>query len=321
MTAVSALGTAAFYMPAFVLLAFGVRLRPMLCVLLALVLAGTATQATKLGFALPRPSEVDAQVLDKGEPGHALVERGAATAFWALPDAHAIATVRRTGTHDYGFISGHASAATAFALGLALFFGVRRRWLWAVAIGWALLMGVSRMYLGRHFLADVLGGWAMGALAVWLAWGFGRALASERAGIRWLAVAGAVACIGGLLLVSLQVSFLAPAAVGELAGAAACLALLARPDSVDGAGAKRRVLRVALALAVVYGVDALLQRGWDAAGWQDQHPAGFLVAAVGYPLAILGAATIAQRLGLYPAPAGGRTPRTPATQRRRTPIR
>ena len=66
MGALSTIGQSWFYMPAILLLAFGVKLRPTMALLLALLLVGTATTALKHGFGLPRPSEVDARVLDKG---------------------------------------------------------------------------------------------------------------------------------------------------------------------------------------------------------------------------------------------------------------
>lgn len=299
MLGVSALGTATFYTFAFVLLAFGVRLRPMLCVLLALILASTATSAIKLGFGLPRPSEVDARVLDEGELGNALAERGGASSFWSLPDGSAIEAVRDTGRHDYGFVSGHASAATAFVLGLALFSGTRRRWLWAAAIGWALLMGISRMYLGRHFLGDVLGGWLLGAVSVALAWWFVRALDTLDETSRRRLVLGAAATIGILFLLALRLPFLAPGSLGELAGTLACLVLVSRTDIRDDAGIPRRMLRAVLALGFIFGVNMLLEAIQTSAGWPGQHPAGFALAAIGFPLAILGAVLLARWLGLY----------------------
>lgn len=303
MTLVSELGTTTFYMAAFLLLAFGMKLRPMLGVLLALVLAGSVTNAIKLGFALPRPSEVDARVLDKGEAGHAVVADGAAETFWGLPAQEATAAVRALGEMDYGFVSGHASAATAFALGIVLFFGFRQRWAWAVAVGWALLMGLSRMFLGRHFLGDVLGGWIVGGLAVWLAWIFTNAMASDSRITRkrgWTAMCVTVAT---LFLLSLVVPFITPGAVGQIAGALACLFVVTRAGYPDESGIVHRILRVALAFALGFGLDSLLARLWEWGGWTDQHPVSFLFTAIGYPLAILGTFFIARWLRLYREPA------------------
>lgn len=299
MTLVSELGTAAFYMAAFLVLAFGVRLKPMLVVLLALVVAGTAIGAIKLGFELPRPSEVDARVMDKGAFGHHVVDDGAAGSFWGLPSDDAIAAVRATGEMNYGFASGHASAATAFALGIALFFGFRQRWVWTVAIGWALLMGVSRMYLGRHFLGDVLGGWIIGVSAVWVAWLFVRAIGADAGDIRKRAWIVASAIVAALAVLSLNVSFLDPGAVGEIAGTLACLFVVERMGAFDEGGTVRRLSRIVLAFALAYGIDALLSTAWDAGGWPDLHPMGFLFSAIGYPLSILGIVFASRWLGLY----------------------
>ena len=37
---------------------------------------------------------------------------------------------------------------------------------WAVAVSIAMAVGITRLYLGAHWLTDVLGGWALGG--VWL---------------------------------------------------------------------------------------------------------------------------------------------------------
>lgn len=299
MTLVSGLGTAPFYMAAFLLLAFGVRLKPTLYMLLALMLAGTMTSAIKLGFELPRPSDVDARVLYKGEHGHHVVADGAARTFWDWPAEDGIAAVRAAGEMDFGFASGHASAAMAFALGIALFFGLRRRWVWAVAIAWALLMGVSRMYLGRHFLGDVLAGWLVGGLAVWLAWLFVRAIGSDDRGVGGRAWLVASALVVTLAALSLQVPFLDPGAMGELAGTLACLFVVERMGAFEEDGLARRLARIVLAFALAYGIDALLSSAWDAGGWPDRHPMGFLFTAIGYPLVILGIVFLARWLRLY----------------------
>ena len=61
--------------------------------------------------------------------------------------------------------------ATAAGVARLLACGIRRRWLrWTLVLGWPLLMAISRMYLGRHFLADVLAGWLLGTCIGVLAW-------------------------------------------------------------------------------------------------------------------------------------------------------
>jgi len=74
-----------------------------------------------------------------------------------------------TSANGYAFPSGHATTATVgYALLACLLvrptWSQRRRTLAAVAaIAVALGVGVSRAYLGVHWASDVLGGWALGA--------------------------------------------------------------------------------------------------------------------------------------------------------------
>jgi hypothetical protein len=67
---------------------------------------------------------------------------------------------------DYAFPSGHALGAAAFYPLLAwTVFGAgskRRRLYVALAVFAALIVGVSRLYLGLHWPTDVLAGWAIG---------------------------------------------------------------------------------------------------------------------------------------------------------------
>ncbi|MDR1814102.1 MAG: phosphatase PAP2 family protein [Tannerella sp.] len=66
---------------------------------------------------------------------------------------------------DFGFISGHSTNAFAFATLSALVIGDRRYS--AVIFIWALLMVYSRVYLGAHFITDVVPGAMAGALIGW----------------------------------------------------------------------------------------------------------------------------------------------------------
>ncbi|MDR3268283.1 MAG: phosphatase PAP2 family protein [Tannerella sp.] len=66
---------------------------------------------------------------------------------------------------DYGFISGHATMAFGFAL-LSLL--LVRNGIYTVAILlWAFMMAYSRVYLGAHFVSDVIAGMGVGALLGW----------------------------------------------------------------------------------------------------------------------------------------------------------
>ena len=70
------------------------------------------------------------------------------------------------------FPSGHATlTAAVFGALAALIAAASTSWRtkvasWAAALFIAIVVGVSRLYLGAHWLTDVLGGWALGAM--WL---------------------------------------------------------------------------------------------------------------------------------------------------------
>ena len=67
---------------------------------------------------------------------------------------------------DYGFISGHSTNAFAFAVISALV--VKNKWYSSLIFAWAVMMAYSRIYLGAHFITDVIPGILMGSLIGWL---------------------------------------------------------------------------------------------------------------------------------------------------------
>jgi membrane-associated phospholipid phosphatase len=67
---------------------------------------------------------------------------------------------------SFGIPSGHAQNAAAI-WGIAAA-GFNRRWAWMAAFALAFLIGFSRLYLGMHFLHDVLVGWLIGLVILFV---------------------------------------------------------------------------------------------------------------------------------------------------------
>ena len=86
-------------------------------------------------------------------------------------------------THSFSFPSGHAANTMTVLVAIALFALPRRHRGWSVpsAIGLAVLVGLTRPWLGVHWPSDVLGGWMLAALVIFAAlWADERWKISER---------------------------------------------------------------------------------------------------------------------------------------------
>jgi membrane-associated phospholipid phosphatase len=237
---ITSLGSADFYLAILPLLYWLVSPRLAIRLLLVLVSTDALVNALKLTLAQPRP-------------------------FFVSPSVRGIVA-----EGSYGFPSGHAGDATAFWGYLATH--LRRRWVSIAAVTLVLLISLSRLYLGVHYLHDVIGGWALGLLVVGLAgpverwatpWLKGQGLA------RRLALAAALAL--GLLAVGAVATRLTPipppwpevtaephpltpwlTASGALLGALAGYALmLSYARFAPGGRWPRRVACVAIGLAGV----------------------------------------------------------------------
>jgi membrane-associated phospholipid phosphatase len=135
-----------------VLFAFAWNMRAGAALLLAVTLSGVLTDAAKSAAGLPRPDAVDSRVQSL-------------TDIPIVADAPNDASATPSVDDDdvFGFPSGHVAVTSAFLLGLALLAGWRGAWVaGAILIPF---MALSRLYLGRHFPADIFGGIAVGVVA------------------------------------------------------------------------------------------------------------------------------------------------------------
>ena len=74
--------------------------------------------------------------------------------------ADSVRLLEKPGSHLFGFPSGHACNTFCAALLSSLIAG--RKWWAPVAFSWATLVSYSRIYVGKHFLGDVLAGALLG---------------------------------------------------------------------------------------------------------------------------------------------------------------
>ena len=238
MNGISLLGYTRVYVAIAVLLAFAFRMRAALALLVVLALNAAVTDIVKVTAAAPRPDwaagEVQALSLYAG--GFRGREADNPTEM----------------EDSYGFPSGHVSATTAFSAGLAMLLGWKRRG-WVAVIAWIGLMALSRMYLGRHFPGDVVGGVLIGLAVTGVAFGALklRHLAAElRAHHSWPAhrvMVLALALGGAALLTGLPDA----GDAGRLLGLAIGLLVLVRHDVFEFAvsGWTRALLTVIAAAA------------------------------------------------------------------------
>jgi membrane-associated phospholipid phosphatase len=307
---VTTFGYTKYYVALALVIAFGVRFRVGFLLLQMLLWAHVITTGLKELLALPRPADIDGAVQLLGTRGaNRAGMRMVTDGFWRLPIDNAIQYVRSLPAPSYGFPSGHVAAATTFWLGAFLF--VRSRALAVVGAIAIVSTALARMYLGRHFLADVLGGLLIGLTVVAAThWALGRASALNpptnavstspmtvvrRPQLRWL------------LLLAMSLLILAPGlaphlrTVGRLVGVNAAFWLLVRtglPD--DGGSLAQRLGRVALAL-VIYAIAAPTVEAMVGLIGLHATPWGEFVAGIGPPhLYLLGPVIIGRRLRLYP---------------------
>jgi membrane-associated phospholipid phosphatase len=136
MKGITFLGNIEFYLMFMPLLYWCLDITLGIRIGIMLLVSGGINAILKQGFQSPRPFWVSSQVQGLSE-----------------------------GT-SFGFPSGHAQNAASIWGLLAL--SLTKRWVKTFALVGILLIGLSRVFLGVHFLHDVLVGWLVGALLLYL---------------------------------------------------------------------------------------------------------------------------------------------------------
>jgi len=181
---------------------------------------------------------------------------------------------------SFGIPSGHAQNAVV-VWGLLVAW-INNTWAWIVAILLMLMIGLSRLYLGVHFLGDVLIGWLVGALILWAF------LHLERPILAWLnprpvsqqILAALIASLGLVLL-----GVLARAALGDWQTPQAWVTLAARApeaEPIAPLALSGLVSQAGVFFGLALGGILLKQRGWfDAGGPALQRLLRYLIGLVG----------------------------------------
>ena len=201
---------------------------------LGLAVSGSVNSILKLAFHSPRP-------------------------YWVSEQVQAF-----TAETSFGLPSGHAQNAVVVWGLLAAW--INKTWAWIVAILLMLMIGLSRLYLGVHFLGDVLVGWLVGALILWAF------LRLERPLLAWLIrrpisqqVLAALAFSLGLVLLG----YLARLALGEWQTPEAWITLARRtPEAAEPnpLGVSGLVSMAGVFFGMALGGILLKQQGWFNAG-------------------------------------------------------
>ncbi len=165
---INSIGYSEFYIPLLMIIMFGISFRKGFYLLHVLLWTGFVTSLLKDYFGLPRPCDVDINVklINKGYSNATIFDSMGATHFFGGLPSKVIEYYRNVYDYSFGFPSGHVSLTTALWGGIVQLF--QKSWVKVLSIILIVLMPLTRMYLGKHFLIDVLGGIFVGIFFIFL---------------------------------------------------------------------------------------------------------------------------------------------------------
>jgi membrane-associated phospholipid phosphatase len=254
----------------------------------------------KAGFNLPRPRFVNADVQNlqfSDDPLSSLKEPGS-DSFFGLLDADVVDAFRSSGSTKWGFPSGHVSTTTVLFGSLAQQF--KKRYLYWLTPTVIVFVAITRMYLGRHFLADVLGGMISGGGVLFCAHIL---LTREWVKSRWMEMVR----LGTMFVIPLLLAILWADVFGKgaglLVGINAAALLISRkfqgtPDDTGtfaqrAARASMGVLFYFLAMMIMDGIFELTNLG--SVDFMDD----FLLPAVSVFASVFGGVAAGLRMGFF----------------------
>ena len=309
MVLVSKMGYTPFYVVVLSFILFGVNFRKGFILTQMILWNGMLTDLLKQVIGLPRPSDVDSAVrfLEEGvknpTPFSGLGGRG----FFGLPSAEAIQFFRNLPEWSFGFPSGHVSGTATLWGGMFLLF--RRRWIWILGAIMCILMPLSRMYLGRHFFADVIGGLSLAGVIVLVAYYLTMKdhptiplLKTERLTFQtdtktWLT-------IGGLLVPPLLLALIPMIEAGDagrLFGINAAFLFIGARGFPDDAGSiPKRILRFLLSPTLFVLSQIVLGKVVEMGPLNEDHAAvAFILSAMVSFIMLWGTVWVSRKTGLY----------------------
>lgn len=161
MVVVSLLGTIPVILTIVLGISFGVDLKKGLVLTSVIAWTALSTNLLKEQIDFPRPPDVDPTIhTDYYKATDSDLRHMLPTSNVEVFSGELLNITRNDQWNRYGLPSGHSSIQVA--LWLSLFFLFRKRWIRNTGIAVVVLTILSRLYLGHHFLGDVIVGSLLG---------------------------------------------------------------------------------------------------------------------------------------------------------------
>lgn len=162
MVFVSALGVTPFVITVLIGITFAVDFKKGMVLINIVVWTAFLTVFAKESINYPRPVHTDASLkINQYEKAKENYSALLPSEFFELFSDELLKETKTDIFDHLGFPSGHTSAQIALWVGLVFLF--KKRWMIIVGSIMVILTMISRMYLGSHFLADVIGGAVIGS--------------------------------------------------------------------------------------------------------------------------------------------------------------